>query len=358
MVVETDECGFRIGLRHQNCRGSQAAPHVGDFHARFQFRLRVAERGDPLSDQMRAVVRTEKALRTGEELMVVLVPSDTFAGAKSLRDFRLVLEAGAEQLEKAGEKNGTLLVGERHRLLRRQRELRGRRVVADESSSRLSRKPFADVSLRCIGFRGELGGGHRSGAGHRLVESQFVADEDERGVHRRSHFTDGFHHEFVELRFVDWLRYRGRHGFLLLEREPGKCRTKKPRIGLDFTRADLASQRSRKPRWRHVFVILAPVLQLFYILVILEIALGLYSLWDGYEWFRVVRGRLSSHAGFYSPVAALICPCKGIEPGLEDNLMALTKFDYANYEIYFSLATSLDPALKIVERVKAASKRP
>jgi ceramide glucosyltransferase len=100
------------------------------------------------------------------------------------------------------------------------------------------------------------------------------------------------------------------------------------------------------------------VLQLFYILVILQIALGLYSLWDGYEWFRVVRGRLSSHAGFYSPVAALICPCKGIEPGLEDNLMALTKFDYANYEIYFSLATSLDPALKIVERVKAASKRP
>src|SRR5271163_1432085 len=145
MVVETDECGFRIGLRHQNCRGSQAAPYVGDFRARFEFRLRVAKRGDPLSDQMRAVVWTEKALRSGEELMVVLVPADTLAGAKSLRDFRLVLEAGAEQLEKAGEKNGTLLVGERHGLLRRQRELRGSRVVADESSGRLRREPFADV---------------------------------------------------------------------------------------------------------------------------------------------------------------------------------------------------------------------
>jgi ceramide glucosyltransferase len=100
------------------------------------------------------------------------------------------------------------------------------------------------------------------------------------------------------------------------------------------------------------------VLYLFYLLVVVQIALGLYSLWDGYEWFRLVRGRLSSHAGFYAPVAALICPCKGIEPGLEDNLMALTRFDYANYEIYFSLATSLDPALKIVERVKAASQRP
>jgi cellulose synthase/poly-beta-1,6-N-acetylglucosamine synthase-like glycosyltransferase len=99
------------------------------------------------------------------------------------------------------------------------------------------------------------------------------------------------------------------------------------------------------------------VLYFFYLLVVVQIALGLYSLWDGYGWFRVVRGRLASHAGFYAPTAAVICPCKGSEPGLEENLMALTRFDYANYEIYFSLATSLDPALKIVERVKAASAR-
>jgi ceramide glucosyltransferase len=100
------------------------------------------------------------------------------------------------------------------------------------------------------------------------------------------------------------------------------------------------------------------VLDIFYILVILQIALGSYSLWDGFEWLGMVRRRLSSHAGFYAPVAALICPCKGNEPGLEENLSALTRFDYSHYEIYFSLATSLDPALKIVERVKLATQRP
>jgi ceramide glucosyltransferase len=100
------------------------------------------------------------------------------------------------------------------------------------------------------------------------------------------------------------------------------------------------------------------VLEIFYILVIVQIALGLYSLWDGFEWFQMVRRRLSSHAGFYAPVAAVICPCKGAEPGLEENLSTLTRFDYPNYEIYFALATSLDPALKIIERVKAASQRP
>jgi ceramide glucosyltransferase len=107
-----------------------------------------------------------------------------------------------------------------------------------------------------------------------------------------------------------------------------------------------------------VFAILTPVQVIFYILVIAQIALGLYSLWDGFAWFRMVRQRLSSHAGFYTPSTALICPCKGNERGLEENLLALTRFDFPNYEIYFTLATSLDPALKVIERVKAASQRP
>jgi ceramide glucosyltransferase len=132
----------------------------------------------------------------------------------------------------------------------------------------------------------------------------------------------------------------------------------KYRVRPDSTRAVLASQRLLEPRPLQLLGILAAVLYFFYLLVVVQIALGLYSLWDGYEWFRLVRGRLSSHAGFYAPVAALVCPCKGAEPGLEENLTALTKFEYANYEIYFTLATSLDPALKVVERVKAASPRP
>jgi cellulose synthase/poly-beta-1,6-N-acetylglucosamine synthase-like glycosyltransferase len=96
----------------------------------------------------------------------------------------------------------------------------------------------------------------------------------------------------------------------------------------------------------------------FYVLVLLQVAFGFYSLWDGLEWYRMVQRRLSSHAGFYAPVTALICPCKGNEIGLEENLSALTKFDYPNYEIYFVLATSLDPALRVIERVKATSTRP
>jgi ceramide glucosyltransferase len=100
------------------------------------------------------------------------------------------------------------------------------------------------------------------------------------------------------------------------------------------------------------------VIELFYFLVIVQIAAGMYSLWEGYQWLRLVRKRLATHTGFYSPMAAVICPCKGVESGLEENLAALTKFDYPNYEIYFSLASSLDPAMKMIEGVKAMSARP
>lgn len=100
------------------------------------------------------------------------------------------------------------------------------------------------------------------------------------------------------------------------------------------------------------------VVYVFYVLVFQQILQGLFSLWDGFRWYSMVRRRMRTHAGFYTPNIAVICPCKGAEPGLEENLRALTQFQYASYEVYFSLATSLDPAVKLIERAKTASAHP
>jgi len=111
--------------------------------------------------------------------------------------------------------------------------------------------------------------------------------------------------------------------------------------------------------WFAILPISGPfVIELFYILVIVQIAAGIYSLWDGFQWLRLVRNRLASHSGFYMPLAAVICPCKGNEPGLEENLAALANFDYPNYEICFTLASSLDPAIKTIEQLKSMSSHP
>ena len=95
--------------------------------------------------------------------------------------------------------------------------------------------------------------------------------------------------------------------------------------------------------------------QTFLILVVAELALGLWSLWGGIQWFRLARGSQWRHPGFFAPRVALICPCKGIEPGLEDNLAALAEQDYPGYEVFLVLAHQADTAYDTLKRVVDAS---
>ena len=95
---------------------------------------------------------------------------------------------------------------------------------------------------------------------------------------------------------------------------------------------------------------------LFYILAFLQILLGVYLIWHVLQWLGYVRRRLRTDPGFYSPRVAVLCPCKGMEPGLERNLVSLTEFDRQNYEIFFILASGSDPARSTVERLAASSR--
>lgn len=95
---------------------------------------------------------------------------------------------------------------------------------------------------------------------------------------------------------------------------------------------------------------------LFDILALVQIAAGLYLLWQGVLWLAYVRRRLKNDPGFYAPRTAVICPCRGMEPGLERNLVSLCEFDHQNYEVFFVLASESDPAHSIVKRVAASSR--
>jgi ceramide glucosyltransferase len=95
---------------------------------------------------------------------------------------------------------------------------------------------------------------------------------------------------------------------------------------------------------------------LFYILAFIQVAAGLYLLWQGIVWLTYVRRRLKTDPGFFAPRTAVICPCKGMEPGLERNLVSLCEFDHQNYEVFFVLASETDPAHSIVKRVASTSR--
>ena len=95
---------------------------------------------------------------------------------------------------------------------------------------------------------------------------------------------------------------------------------------------------------------------LFYILAFLQILMGAYLIWQCLQWLVYVRRRLQTDPGFYAPRVAVLCPCKGVEPGLERNLVSLTEFERQNYEIFFVLASASDPAASIVNRVATNSR--
>lgn len=95
---------------------------------------------------------------------------------------------------------------------------------------------------------------------------------------------------------------------------------------------------------------------LFVLLGALQVLVGLYLVFGAVKWLGYARRRAASDPGFYAPRTALLCPCKGIEPGLEKNLTALCEFDHQNYEVFFVLASEADPAASIVKRVADRSK--
>jgi cellulose synthase/poly-beta-1,6-N-acetylglucosamine synthase-like glycosyltransferase len=95
---------------------------------------------------------------------------------------------------------------------------------------------------------------------------------------------------------------------------------------------------------------------LFYFLAVVQIAVGVYLIWLGLQWLSYARRRMRTDPGFHAPRVAVLCPCKGVETGLERNLVSLTEFNHQNYEVFFILASESDPAAVIIKRVISTSR--
>jgi cellulose synthase/poly-beta-1,6-N-acetylglucosamine synthase-like glycosyltransferase len=95
---------------------------------------------------------------------------------------------------------------------------------------------------------------------------------------------------------------------------------------------------------------------LFYFLAVVQIAVGAYLIWQGWQWLGYARRRMRTDPGFHAPRVAVLCPCKGVEPRLERNLVSLTEFNHQNYEVFFILASESDAAVAIVNRVVSSSR--
>ena len=121
-------------------------------------------------------------------------------------------------------------------------------------------------------------------------------------------------------------------------------------------RTERISFRKTKMRDRSPFIRMLSIL--FYTIAALALFSGFWSVIQGYQWMKMVRRHSVRHPGFYAPRVALICPCKGMEPGLESNLRALVSQDYGSYEVFFVLARSEDSASSLVRKIAQSSAVP
>ncbi len=96
------------------------------------------------------------------------------------------------------------------------------------------------------------------------------------------------------------------------------------------------------------------------LLLVVALALAVLSLLEALHSFsqgRRLAGRFRDAAGdlpAFAPTVALILPFKGVDPGLDENVRAFLKQDYPEFRILFVTGTLDDPAVPVVERVRAS----
>ncbi len=179
-----------------------AAADVRDPGAGRELVEHAVERRQPGVHQVRQIAGPEKSLSAGEQVVMVLVPAKALARAEALGYLRLVLDGGRHQLKGARDERGAVFVGQGHRLLGWQPEGPRGRVVLDVAAGRLLAQPLADVALVTVGALGQLLGGDRLAVGHRLVQAELVADQNQRRGDRRAQVAHELTHELFELCFI------------------------------------------------------------------------------------------------------------------------------------------------------------
>ncbi len=90
---------------------------------------------------------------------------------------------------------------------------------------------------------------------------------------------------------------------------------------------------------------------MFWPVVALAAAQSWGSLLAGIRYWNYVRERLRVNPPPYHPPAAVIVPCRGVDPELHENIRALRQQEYPEYEVIFVLESRSDPAYAVIREV-------
>lgn len=91
----------------------------------------------------------------------------------------------------------------------------------------------------------------------------------------------------------------------------------------------------------------------FYFFAALLLLQSLISLRGGTRYLSYFRRELSAPRFDHTPYVSVIVPCRGLDQNLYENLSALCDQNYTAFEIIFVVDSLHDPALEVIERVRA-----
>ncbi len=95
----------------------------------------------------------------------------------------------------------------------------------------------------------------------------------------------------------------------------------------------------------------------FYILAAILVWLSFKSFRGGVAYLKYFRDELANPASDYTPFVSVIVPCRGLENGLADNLTAVLKQDYPNFEVIFVVDDESDPSVTVIDQLRSTDAR-
>ena len=96
---------------------------------------------------------------------------------------------------------------------------------------------------------------------------------------------------------------------------------------------------------------------LFYIFAALLVFLSYKSFRGGIAYLKYFKSELGRPPSGYTPFVSLIVPCRGLDDGLENNLLTLVRQEYPAYEVIFVVDDAVDPAATVIENIRGNYQR-
>ena len=96
----------------------------------------------------------------------------------------------------------------------------------------------------------------------------------------------------------------------------------------------------------------------FYFFAAVLVFLGYQSLRGGINSLNFFKRELARPQSNFTPFCSIIAPCRGLDDDLRENLAALFRQNFPNYEIVFVVDDENDEAVKVIEEVSRQDAKP